>query len=199
MEPMPETREALAELVSLDDPDVDELLAELGRSAHAIVPDLVGLSLGLAHEGLTFTLLASNSGVAAIDAAQYVDGGPCVEVTEGRMDSAEVDMADPMDEERWRLFSQVSAASGVASSLSLPVYRDDRLVGGVEPLCLGKRLVRRSAGAAGRGPRRPGWGGGDQRGPLLLHPPGRRGCPPADAGPHRDRDRDGAAGRTVRR
>ena len=46
MEPMPETLEALAELVSLDDPDVDELLADLGRSAHAIVPDLVGLSLG---------------------------------------------------------------------------------------------------------------------------------------------------------
>ena len=131
MEPMPETREALAELVTLEDPDVDELLAELGRSAQSIVPDLVGLSLGLAHEGLTFTLLASNDGVAAIDEVQFVDGGPCVEVTEGRPDSAVVDMADPLDEERWQLFSQVSAASGVASSLSMPVYRDDRLVGGV--------------------------------------------------------------------
>ena len=131
MEPMPETREALAEFVTLDDPDVDELLAEMGRSAQAIVPDLVGLSLGLAHEGLTFTLLASNDGVASIDAVQYVDGGPCVEVTEGRMDSAVVDMTDPLDEERWQLFSQVSAASGVASSLSLPVYRGDTLVGGV--------------------------------------------------------------------
>ena len=157
MEPMPETREALAELVSLDDPDVDELLAELGRSAHAIVPDLVGLSLGLAHEGLTFTLLASNRGVAAIDAAQYVDGGPCVEVTEGRMDSAEVDMADPMDEELWQLFSQVSAASGVASSLSLPVYRDDRLVGGVNLYASGRdsftgrqdQLVEALGGRAG--------------------------------------------------
>jgi len=131
MEPMPETREALAEFVTLDDPDVDELLAEMGRTAQAIVPDLVGLSLGLAHEGLTFTLLASNDGVASIDAVQYVDGGPCVEVTEGRLDSAVVDMADPLDEERWQLFSQVSAASGVASSLSLPVYRGDTLVGGV--------------------------------------------------------------------
>ena len=131
MEPMPETREALAEFVTLDDPDVDELLAEMGRSAQAIVPDLVGLSLGLAHEGLTFTLLASNDGVASIDAVQYVEGGPCVEVTEGRLDSAVVDMADPLDEERWHLFSQVSAASGVASSLSLPVYRGDTLVGGV--------------------------------------------------------------------
>ena len=130
MEPMPETLEALAEFVTLDDPDVDELLADLGRSAQAIVPDLVGLSLGLAHEGLTFTLLASNSGVASIDAAQYVDGGPCVEVTEGRLDSAEVDTTDPLDEEQWRLFALVSAASGVASSLSLPIYRDNTLVGG---------------------------------------------------------------------
>jgi GAF domain-containing protein len=127
---MPETREALAEFVTLDDPDVDELLADLGRRAQAIVPDLVGLSLGLAHEGLTFTLLASSSGVASIDAAQYADGGPCVEVTEGRMDSAEIEVTDPMDEEQWRLFSLVSAASGVASSLSLPIYRDNALVGG---------------------------------------------------------------------
>jgi GAF domain-containing protein len=127
---MPETREALAEFVTLDDPDVDELLADLGRRAQAIVPDLVGLSLGLAHEGLTFTLLASSNGVASIDAAQYADGGPCVEVTEGRMDSAEIDVTDPMDEEQWRLFSLVSAASGVASSLSLPIYRDNALVGG---------------------------------------------------------------------
>ena len=83
---MPETREALAEFVTLDDPDVDDLLADLGRNAQAIVPDLVGLSLGLAHEGLTFTLLASSIGVGSIDAAQYVEGGPCVEVTEGRLD-----------------------------------------------------------------------------------------------------------------
>ena len=198
VEPMPETREALAEFVTLDDPDVDELLADLGRSAQAIVPDLVGLSLGLAHEGLTFTLLASSSGVASIDAAQYVDGGPCVEVTEGRLDSAEVDTTDPMDEEQWRLFSLVSAASGVASSLSLPIYRDEHAGRRGEPLRLDPGRVRRPARAAGRRSGRPGNRGGDQCRPLLLHPPGRRGCPPADAGPHRDRDRDGAAGRTIR-
>jgi GAF domain-containing protein len=157
MEPLPETREALAELVSLDDPDVDEVLAELGRSAQAIVPELVGLSLGLAHEGLTLTLLASNDGVCSIDAAQYVEGGPCVEVTEGRLASAVVDMDDPLDEERWQLFSQVSAASGVASSLSLPVYRDDRLVGGVNLYASGRdsftgrqdQLVEALGGRAG--------------------------------------------------
>ena len=48
MEPLAETREALAELVSFDDPDVDELLHDLGERARGIVPQLVGLSLGLA-------------------------------------------------------------------------------------------------------------------------------------------------------
>ena len=76
MEPLPETREALAELVSLEGPDVDELLVDLGRRAAVVVPDLVGLSLGLSREGVTFTLIASSAGTAAVDAAQYVDGGP---------------------------------------------------------------------------------------------------------------------------
>jgi GAF domain-containing protein len=131
LEPMPETREALREFMSLQGPDVENLLTELGRHATRIVPELVGLSLGLAEDGLTFTLLAASPAVAALDAMQYLDGGPCVEVTEGRMDSAEVDLTDPLDEQQWQLFAQVSAASGVASSLSLPIYHHGVLVGGV--------------------------------------------------------------------
>ena len=96
-----------------------------------VVPDLVGLSLGLSREGVTFTLVASSSGTAVVDAAQYVDGGPCVEVTEGRAASLEVDTQDPLDEERWRIFAGMGAAAGVASSLSLPVYREGHLVGGL--------------------------------------------------------------------
>ena len=131
LEPMPETREALREFISLEGPDVEDLLTDLGQRATDIVPELIGLSLGLSEEGLTFTLLASTIGMAVLDATQYVDGGPCVEVTEGRLDAAEVDLADPMDEERWQLYAQVSAAAGVASSLSLPIYHEGALVGGV--------------------------------------------------------------------
>jgi GAF domain-containing protein len=131
MDPLPETRAALAEIVSFNGPDVDELLQGLGERARAIVPELVGLSLGLTAEGLTFTLVASGSAAAAIDAAQYLDGGPCVEVTEGRTDVLEVAGDDPLDEERWGLYARVSAAAGVASSLSLPLYREGRRVGGV--------------------------------------------------------------------
>jgi GAF domain-containing protein len=131
LEPMPETREALAEFIRIQGPDVEDLLADLGQRIADIVPELIGLSLGLPEEGLTFTLLASSAGMAVLDAMQYVDGGPCVEVTEGRMDHVEIDLSDPLDEERWQLFAQASAAAGVASSLSLPIYQDGALVGGV--------------------------------------------------------------------
>jgi GAF domain-containing protein len=131
MEPLPETRAALAEIVSFHGPDVDELLRGLGERARAIVPELVGLSLGLTAEGLTFTLVASGSAAAAIDAAQYLDGGPCVEVTEGRSDLLDVAIDDPLDEERWGLYARVGAAAGVASSLSLPLNQEGRRVGGV--------------------------------------------------------------------
>jgi hypothetical protein len=38
LEPLPETREALAELISLDGPEVDEVIFDLGRAAEQIVP-----------------------------------------------------------------------------------------------------------------------------------------------------------------
>ena len=131
MEPLPETREALAEYVSLRSPDADALVEDLGRRAGEIVPDLVGLSVGLDREGLTFTLVSTSEGVAALDAAQYVEGGPCVDVTQGDEPLLEVDITDPLDEERWGLFALVSAAAGVRSSLSLPIYDDGRVVGGL--------------------------------------------------------------------
>jgi GAF domain-containing protein len=129
--PMPETREALGEFVGLREPDVEELLDELRLRASEVVPELIGLSLGLAQDGLTFTLVASDSATAVLDAMQYVDGGPCVEVTEGRLASAEVDPTDPLDEERWTMYARVGAAAGVGSSLSLPIYRDGDLVAGL--------------------------------------------------------------------
>jgi hypothetical protein len=50
----------------------------MARRAEAIVPGLVGLSLRETEEGITFTLVASNTPLASIDAAQYLDDGPCL-------------------------------------------------------------------------------------------------------------------------
>ena len=131
MEPLPETRAAFDEFVDLDGTDPEELLITLGTAARHIVPDLVGLSFGLSRDSVTCTLVASDSAVAVLDAAQYVDGGPCVEVGQGRTGIEDFSADDPLDEERWRLFSEATAARGVASTLSLPLYDGGEVVGSV--------------------------------------------------------------------
>lgn len=132
LEPVPESREALAEIVKLEDPQLDQELLEMGRVARGLVPDLIGLSLSVVSEGVTFTLVAPNSAVAALDAAQYIDGGPCVEVvTEpGSVIGTRID--DLLDEDRWSVFARSSAAAGVASTLSMSVTDSNgHVTGGV--------------------------------------------------------------------
>jgi GAF domain-containing protein len=131
LEPIPETREALAELTSIDDPELDEVLASMARRARAVVPELVGLSLGLVKEDLTFTLVATNSAVASIDAVQYLDDGPCLEAVRNHPTAVETEVEDLLNEERWRLFAETSAAAGVASTLSMPILRNGQVIGGV--------------------------------------------------------------------
>ena len=131
MEPLPPTEEALAEIVSFDDPDLDELLSGLGQAASRLVPGLVGLSLGLRQEQLTFTLVASGFVVSALDAAQYLDGGPCVEVGQGRAEMARHTGGDPLDEDQWRLFAAATSHHGVGSTLSLPIHEGGEIIGSV--------------------------------------------------------------------
>jgi len=130
MEPLPETDEALDEYLEDDDSDLRRALLDLGRQAVRIVPSCVGLSLGLVREGLTFTLVATSQEVAVIDAAQYLAGGPCVEVANG-CSPLDLDVNDLLDEARWTAFALTSAAHGVRSTLSLPIERSSQVVGGI--------------------------------------------------------------------
>jgi GAF domain-containing protein len=130
MEPLPETDEALDEYLEEDDSDLRQVLVDLGGRAVAIVPSCVGLSLSLVQENLTFTLVATSQEVALIDAAQYLHGGPCVEVAKGGP-ALDLEVDDLLDEERWTAFALTSAARGVKSTLSLPVERNGRVVGGI--------------------------------------------------------------------
>src|SRR5215218_4681769 len=113
MEPLPETDEALDEYLEQDSSDLRQTLAEMAREARRIIPSCVGLSLGLVRENLTFTLVATATEIAAIDATQYLEGGPCVAVTEGGADVLDLDVQDLLDEERWTAFARASAAHGV--------------------------------------------------------------------------------------
>jgi GAF domain-containing protein len=102
----------------------------MARRVRGVVPELVGLSLGVIEDGVTLTLVASTEQLAALDAVQYLDGGPCVAAVD-RAEPLDVNVGDLLDEDRWRLYARAGAAIGVASSLSLPIMDGDRVVGGV--------------------------------------------------------------------
>jgi GAF domain-containing protein len=132
MEPVPETERALQEFMEPDEVDLSAALQSLGARTRAIVPECVGLSLTLVREGLTFTLVASDQEMAKVDAVQYVDGGPCVwEDPDYDAAGGDVVMDDLLDEGRWTLFAQASAAAGIASSLSLTLTEGGEVVGGL--------------------------------------------------------------------
>ncbi len=130
MEPVPETREVLDELIRQGDVEIGATLMAMGRKAKDIVPECVGLSLALLDDGLTFTLLATSTDIAALDAVQYLDGGPCVEAAL-EAHTVNVDADDVTGEHEWRLYAQASAAAGIASSLTLPIERGGRVVGSI--------------------------------------------------------------------
>lgn len=130
MEPTPETSDALEQLGRYGDTAVEDSLYDMADNVQAVVPDLVGLSLGMVRDGLTFTLVSSNETAARLDAVQYLDGGPCVAAGHSG-DVVTFHDGDLLDEEQWRLFSQATAAAGVAATLSMPILRHGRVYAGV--------------------------------------------------------------------
>jgi GAF domain-containing protein len=130
MEPVPETREAIRQMDEYGDREVADELLRIGEQVQALVPDVVGVSLGLPAEGFTFTLVASTVVALEMDAVQYLDDGPCVDAIHGG-GTIETSAEELLDEDRWQLFAQALAVSGIQSTLSLPVLRDGRVVAGV--------------------------------------------------------------------
>jgi GAF domain-containing protein len=132
VEPVPETAEVLNELLSYGDTDLAVLLLRLTRRVTEIAPHCVGLSYALlgGEEDITFTMVSSDVEAAVLDGVQYLEDGPCVEAARSGRIIEQGDL-DPLDEQEWRRFAQASAAAGIASSLSIPLLSDGRVIGGV--------------------------------------------------------------------
>ena len=131
MKPIPETIEAVEEYGPFThDGTLLEELNEKAQQVLAIVPDCVGLSVASTTDGVTFTLVASDEQVGLLDALQYLSGGPCVAGVEGEQVLA-FTQEEFFDETDWQLFAKGTAAFGVASTLSLPILADARVVGSV--------------------------------------------------------------------
>jgi len=130
LQPLPETLSVLQMLSTVPQahPDLVGVIQGLADRVVATVPDCVGLSLTYREHDLTFTYVRTTQLVAALDGVQYADEGPC-EVSSRTGD--EIVIGDLLDEHRWQLYAQSSAAAGVRSSLSLPIRHGDRVIGSV--------------------------------------------------------------------
>jgi GAF domain-containing protein len=131
VEPIPESIEAMQERDAvMEDDDLLERLQEISSEVQQLVPDCIGLSLALVADDLVVTLVATDVEVALFDALQYLSDGPCIEAVRVR-EVVELNEADLLDEERWRVFALASAAGSVASTLTLPIMREEEVVGSV--------------------------------------------------------------------
>jgi GAF domain-containing protein len=132
MEPIPETSEAVDEYgpFATDEGDLlDELRAKAER-VRDLVPECIGISLASREHGVTFTLVASSEEIATLDALQYLAGGPCVEGAETER-VLEYSQEELFAEASWQLFAQATAATSVASTLTLPIVVEGLAVGSV--------------------------------------------------------------------
>jgi GAF domain-containing protein len=122
MEPLPEVRAAAEQLASLTGIDVLESIEAVAEVATAVVPSCVAVSLTIVIDGHPFTVTSTSEDGAVLDAAQYLDGGPCVETTET---GSQVSVPDVLDERRWQTYDRAAAELGIRSSLSLPIWGAD--------------------------------------------------------------------------
>jgi GAF domain-containing protein len=133
VQPLPETAAALAALaVATDDTD-DALVEEFDQAAattRRIAPECVGLTLTFVQDGMSYTWVATDLDSAALDAIQYLEGGPCIAAVEHGSVVADSDDG-PVDERAWHAFAQASARAGVSSTLSIPLMASDQVYGGL--------------------------------------------------------------------
>ena len=129
MEPIPETSEAVSEFGPFEI-DLIQHLKDKASQVRDIVPDCVGISLASREHGVSFTLVATDEEIAALDGVQYLDGGPCVDgVKEVRV--VEYRDEEVLGEDSWQLFAQATAAAAIASTLTLPILDQSQVVGSV--------------------------------------------------------------------
>jgi GAF domain-containing protein len=131
VEPIAESIEAMQERDAvMEDDGLLDRLREISTQVQGLVPDCIGLSIAFLEDGLAITLVATEPEIAVLDALQYLGDGPCVAAVRER-DVVELNGADLLDEEQWRIFALAGSAGTVASTLTLPILRDDEVIGSV--------------------------------------------------------------------
>ena len=131
VDPIPESVEAVEEFGPFE-PELLQDLQDRSRQVQDLVPECVGVSLASQEHGMTVTVVATDEEIAALDGVQYVDDGPCVDAMRLQDPSdAQEYQHDMFEEAGWQLFAQATAASSIASTLTLPIVSGERVVGSV--------------------------------------------------------------------
>jgi hypothetical protein len=92
-----------------DDVGLVQRLTEAAARVVHLMPKCVALSIAVFDDDLTFRRMATSDQIRIVDAAQYVEGGPC-ELS--ALNGEDVAVDDILDEDRWQLFALASAATG---------------------------------------------------------------------------------------
>jgi GAF domain-containing protein len=88
------------------------------------------MSVALIEDDIVLTLVATDAEIAVLDAMQYLADGPCVRGAQSG-EVVELNGNELLDEETWRIFARATAASAVASTLTLPIISEGKVVGSV--------------------------------------------------------------------
>jgi hypothetical protein len=118
MELLPQSREALDEYLEPSGDGLELQLRRIEGQVVSAVPDCVAMSVTLVEDDLTFTFVESPEHARARVATAYA-----------------VSLASAwhaLDEDRWAAMAREQAAVGIASSISLPVMDEDRVVLGID-------------------------------------------------------------------
>lgn len=132
MEPIAESSQAVEDYgpFATHEGDLLDELRERAARVRELVPECIGLSLALEDDGVSFTLVATDDEMAALDAIQYAVGGPCVEAVKAERVLAYTH-EQLLEEDGWQLFAQATAAASIASTLTLPILVAGRVAGSI--------------------------------------------------------------------
>lgn len=120
MRPIVQTLEVMADLDLEDGSDLLHLLSDQSVQMHALVPDVVGMSVGTVEHDLTLTFAATPAEIAVLDLSPRSLGEP---------HHAREHL---FDEGRWQRLAQTTAAAAVSSTLTLPILAGGVVVNSVD-------------------------------------------------------------------
>lgn len=150
MTDVPGSDELAALLALVDDETYDDAIGRVCRLAAATVPACTMASVTVARKSGAsgYTACASDDAARGADDAQHeLHRGPCLDAART---GVEFDVADMAAETRWAPYPERALALGIRSSVSLPLFIDERPAGALNLFAPGPDAFREEDRERGR-------------------------------------------------